>query len=272
MLESLSSSREVEPPGAESWFSVSRVSTMCPRSLVMASRLGIPFADDLDAQARWSMDRGTAMHAVFQERWLGPSGWLFGGWSCPECAKLHGGDGKDRWSVRLENAVPLPARCERCGHPSGRHDPFRFVEPYGMDSQLRVRGRSDGFLKLPGRGFEVMDLKFTARLDLVRFAPKPDHVSQIYWYLDAFSLRTGRLVYVDPGAKKVEEAMVEHTVNFDPNVMQREKEKVRVAREALRDNSKSVPPCPYGGKLAYGECPCVEVEVLWASAGNQSGP
>jgi len=264
LLESLAHSREVPPPKHDTWFSASRVPTMCPKALVLTARMGLPMADNTDARARWSMDRGSALHAMFQSYWLGPTGWLLGGWACRACSKLHGGVGEDRWSIVLENAVPLPERCDRCGAVPRRQEPWQFVEPYAADNELRVRGRTDGFLRMPSRGFEVMDLKFTARLDLIRVAPKADHVAQLHWYLGASSLKTGRIVYVDPGAKSVEEAMVEHPVAFDARLMHQEKEKVRATREALSDERRPVPACPYGGKGAYGECPCVEVAVLWA--------
>jgi hypothetical protein len=271
LLESVASSREVAPPKADTWFSVSRVPTMCPRALVMASRLALPLSDDIDAQSRWSMDRGTALHSVMRERWLGPTGWLYGGWQCPACAQLHGGDGKSTWSVVLVNAVPLPEKCERCGHAGSHHEPFHFIEPNMVNAELRVRGRSDGFLRMPAYGFEIMDLKFTSRLDLVRVAARPADVAQVNWYLDGSGLRTGRLVYVDPGSKEVAKSMIEHKVDFDAALMHSEKEKVRVTREALGNPAKAVPACPYGGKSPYGQCNCVEMAVLWTRHGARSG-
>jgi hypothetical protein len=269
LMEELPSSRLVPPPNADSWLSVSRVPSVCPRALVIASRLGLQLSDDIDTKGRWLMDRGSAMHTVFQALWLGPMGWLKGGWVCPHCAHLHGGVGEDRWSVRLENAVVLPECCERCGAAWRRQDPFAFVEPYSAHPEpLKVKGRNDGFLCLPACGIEVMDLKFTTRLDLVRETPNPEHVEQVQWYMDTEKLRSGRIVYVDPGAKLVENAMVEHRVNFSIELMNKQKEKVRAIREALKESSRPVPACPYGGEGTYRECNCVEMEVLWVRAGH----
>lgn len=264
LMEGLGSSREVDPPGPKSWLSVSRVPTMCPRALVMVSRLGLPMVDNIEPQNRWAMDRGTAIHTVFQDLWLGPLKWVRGGWTCSRCAHLHGGVGQDRWSVRLENAVFLPDQCEKCGQKWNKFEPFGFVEPYSVHEDIRVRGRNDGFLCLPGCGIEVMDLKTTSRLDLVRVKPKQEHVEQVQWYLDAEKLRRGRIVYMDPGAKRIEESIVEHKVAFDPELMHKQKERVRVLRKALEEESRPVPACPYGGKSSFGDCDCVEVAVLWA--------
>jgi len=269
LLEELASSRQVEPPKHDSWFSVSRVPVACPRALVMISRLGLPMTDNLTPKNRWAMDRGSAIHSVFQERWLGPMGWLKGGWVCSYCAHMHGGKDQDLWSVRLENAVFLPEKCEKCEKKWNRFEPFSFVEPYsGHQAPIKVRGRNDGFLCLPGCGIEVMDLKTTSRLDLVKLAPKPDHVEQVQWYLDAEKLHRGRIVYMDPGAKTIEASIVEHKIEFDPQLMHRQKERVIALRKALKDEARPVPRCPNGGKGPYGDCDCVEVALLWARTGH----
>jgi len=92
LMENLGSRREVDAPGPDTWFNASKAPTLCPRALVMASRMKVPLVDESDAQGRWRMDKGTALHAVVQERWLGPLGWLLGGWRCPACAHVHGED------------------------------------------------------------------------------------------------------------------------------------------------------------------------------------
>lgn len=269
ILGELATSRQVDPPKHDSWFSVSRVPLSCPRAMVMISRLGLPLSDDRTPKDRWPADRGTAMHMVFRELWLGPMGWLRGGWACPYCGYLHGGENQDRWSIRLNNSVFLPQRCERCDKPWRREEPFAFIEPYSVHAApLLVRGRSDGFLALPACAIETLELKNTSRLDLVKDKPNDDHVEQLQWYLDSEKLRSGRIVYVDPGAKRLEDAMVEHRVNFNAELMHRQKEKVRGIREALKDPTKAVPRCPTRGKSTYGECDCVAVEVLWARAGH----
>ena len=281
LLEGLNSSRSVDPPGPDTWFSISKLPTLCPRAMVMIYRMQIPMVDAPDAQMRWRMDKGTAIHSVLQEMWLGPQGMLLGGWRCPRCGHVHGADKNSNppfwvadpnaW-VTPQSSVPMPQECERCRlkwHPMNR---FYYVEPWVVDTNLLVRGKTDGLLKLPAHYAEFLDIKTTADLKWVRNAPRDTDVAQLQWYMGLSNCRRGRLLYVDPGAKRVEESMVEHLISFDAELMHREKEKVRALRKILADKTKPIPPCPYGGKLSFGECLCVEVAVLWASHGGRARP
>lgn len=287
LTESLLVHRVSEPPGPKSWLGVSRIPTLCPRALVLANRLKVQLVDDIDLKGRWRMDRGTAMHVVVQELWLGPMGFLLGGWQCPRCCYVHGAvgtqeeqDGKTMPTVSWKSAVPMPAGCERCGCENGKWTRFRFVEPEFRDSELLVQGRSDGILHIPPNAEEVIDLKTVETLDKsytrrdgtiipsVRDAPRKEHVQQLQWYLDAGGFRSGRILYLHPGADSVETAMAEHQVAYDPYYMHAEKEKVRGLRQALEEEARPVPPCPYDGAGPYGQCPCVDVAVLWASSGR----
>ena len=268
LLEEMATSREVPAPKHDSWFSVSKVPATCPRAIIMIAQMGIPMSDSIEARNRWHMDRGSAMHSAFQERWLGPMGWLKGGWTCPMCGYMHGGVGQNRWTVRLDNAVKLPEKCQRCKTKWNRFEPFGFVEPYCEHPEpLWVKGRNDGFLCLPGRTIEIMDLKTTTRIDLVKRAPRPGDVEQVQWYLEREKLAQGRLIYVNPGAKEIEDGLVEHLVIFDPKLMHQQKEKVLGIRKAIKDRSRP-PHCPTDRKGTYGECDCVEVEKLWRSSGH----
>jgi len=285
LMGSLARSDIRDPPGPRSWMGVSRIPTLCPRALVMAHRLGIKLSDSVDLKGRWNMDRGTAFHIVTQELWLGPTGYFLGGWQCPRCGHTHGGvpgvgiDGEAVITVRFDTAVPMPEKCVGCELKNGKWHRFRFVEPELRDHDLLVMGKGDGLFHLPPGPVEVLDIKttgtdfdktYTSRSGVyspsLREAPRKTDAGQLQWYLDVAGLRTGRILYLNPGAADIETAMVEHEVAYDPVYMHREKEKVRGLREALEDRSKPVPPCPYDGAGAYGECQCVEVAVLWASS------
>lgn len=280
LMENLGSARTVSPPGPDAWFSISKVPTLCPRAMVMAHRLEIPLVDEVDFQGRWRMDKGTALHVVIQELWLGPQGWLLGGWQCPRCAHVHGHDSDskppfwvampDAW-VTPQSSVVMPRECEKCKlkwHPINR---FQYVEPWVVDEDLLIRGKTDGLLKLPAHYVEFLDIKTTSSLDWVRRkGPRDADVAQLQLYMGPNKCRRGRLMYVDPGAKELEDAIVEYKVDFDPKLMHQEKEKVRGLREALADKTKPIPDCPYGGKLSFGECTCVEIAMFWASHGPRT--
>ena len=156
LRETLASERITKAPKHDEWLPVSRISTLCPRALVIADRLDLDLVDEWDAQARWRADRGTALHHVFQNLWLGPSKMLLGGWKCPKCAFVHGAN--ENGEVWPATVVVCPDMCEKCGQKWRRQDPFTYVEPHSVDEQLRVRGRIDGLLRLPGYYPEVIDL------------------------------------------------------------------------------------------------------------------
>ncbi len=283
LMESLVRTDIKAPPGPKSWLGVSRLPTICPKAVVMAHRLQVQLVDEVDLKGRWNMDRGTGLHVMVQELWLGPMGYLLGGWQCPRCAHIHGAvDGEDRGglvvpTVTFRSAVPMPEECEKCKLHGGKWHRFRFIEPEFRDLRLLVSGKSDGLLHMAPNPIEVMDLKTTGtdfdktytRRDgtffpSLRDAPRKSDVGQLQWYLDAAGLNSGRLIYLNPGADSVETAMVEHKVAFDPVYMHNEKEKLRGLREALEEEARPVPDCPYDGAGPYGECSCVEVAVLWA--------
>lgn len=262
LLEHLYQEREGRPTSPDMWLDASGVPTICPRAIVIVHRLQIPTVRQVDPRGRWFMDRGTALHSMFQEMWLGPLGWILGGWRCLRCAKVWGVD-EGGWA-RVHLAVPMPDRCDSCDYYR-----FRFLEPYIHDRIYRVRGKTDGVLRLPACVPEIMDLKTTGNLDAVRRSPKPDHVAQLHWYMGPIKYRRGRLIYLDPGAKNLEEAIVEHKVPFEPELWHAEREKVRGIREALKEESRPVPRCPYDGKGPYGECSCVEMEDVWKRSRNR---
>lgn len=270
LTEALHSERQVPPMKFDDWLPTSRVPTLCPRAQVMASRMNLELTDTWDPQARWRADCGSALHHVFQELWLGPLKLLLGGWQCPRCAHKHGVDENgDAWP---STSIFCPDKCSKCERPWKRQDPFRFIEPHARDNPLKVRGRIDGLLRLPGYYPEIVDLKTTRFVGSepkpwsVYRAPRQNDVKQLHWYLDSAQCSRGRIIYMDPSAKLIEDSMVEHKISFNPSMMHREKEKVRVLREALEDEGRPVPDCPYDRKFPYGDCACVEVESVWSGS------
>lgn len=282
LMNHLNTQRIKKAIGPTDWLGVSKMGTLCPRALVIAHRLQLPLVDERNPTSNWRMDRGIALHLVFQELWLGPMGFLLGGWKCsrPSCGFVHGASDEEG-TVQFRSAVCMPKVCERCGLENGKWTRFHFIEPQmRIGAPYYVQGQSDGLLHLAPNPIEVLDLKFSENLDKdymprdggkyrpsLRAEPKRDHVIQLHWYMDYAGLRQGRLFYVNPAASELHDALAEHVIPFDPNLMFREKEKVRGLREALQDEDRPVPPCPYDGAGPYGDCECVEVAVLWARRG-----
>jgi hypothetical protein len=157
LLESLSSERLVDYPGPDDWLSASKISLVCPRAFVIGYRLNLQMVDQVDYQGRWRMDRGTAVHIVLQEMWLGPTGWLLGGWRCPECGRVHTKDMDPE--VTVSNSITLPDRCIECSFEPNHFDRFGYCEPWIADESVKVRGRTDGVLSLPACSDEIIDIK-----------------------------------------------------------------------------------------------------------------
>lgn len=280
LCEFLPESREKPLPGPRDWLPASSMGTLCPKAHVMAWRMGYGMAiKNFDVQQRWAIDRGTAFHRIFQELWMGPMGWMYGGWRCPKCGHLHTKDSEkgkpekliEGWMspVTPKNSVLMPETCETCEYKSSKFDPFRFEEPWCRNYSELVRGPCDGILKLPAQALEFFDLKTTTSLFYLRDEPRLKDVIQLHWYMDTYDIRKGRLIYVNPGAKKFCNAMVEHEVVFDTKLMTREKKKIRDLREALEDKTRPVPACPHGGKLPFGDCECIKLEMQWSRHGHR---
>ena len=279
LLEKLQSQRDVDLPGPNDWLSASKVPLWCPRHHVICHRLKARMYSADDAQGRWRMDRGTAMHIVVQEMWLGPRGWLKGGWKCCECARVHTSDMAPE--VTISNSIRMPSSCIECGFEPNHFDRFGYEEPWVKDDIARVRGRIDGLLAMPVCAEEVLDIKVTSSFKWearqgvpgdrsydLREAPHQHHVTQLHWYMGPEKIRRGRLLYIDPGAKRLDRAIVEHRVEFDPKLFHAEREKIRGLREALKDPSRPVPACPHGRRSPFGDCACVEVEDVWVGDGG----
>lgn len=279
LLEELGTSREVSVPGPRDWLSASKVPGHCPRAHVMGYRMGVKLVDTWDAQKRWNADKGTAIHIVVQEMWLGPRGWLRGGWKCFECARVHTRDMAPE--VTPENSIPAPNQCIECGFEPNVFDRFGYVEPWIKDTVARIRGRTDGIIEMPACPEEILDIKSTgsfkwnARRNIpgdkswdLREAPKKEHVQQLHLYMGPSRIRNGRLLYINPGEKQLHKAIIEHKIEFDPGIWHQEREKIIGLRKALEDKTRPVPCCPYGGFGTYGDCACIEMEGLWARHGH----
>lgn len=281
LIEHMVDVRVVDPPGPEDWLSASSLPSLCPRMAVMAHRLKAKLVEERKPQDRWVLDRGTALHVMVQELWLGPMGSLLGGWRCPACAHVHGMDPtRNDGSVSMQSAVPLPKKCQAdgCKFESHKWGRFTFVEPQMRHDLLKVRGQCDGIIHMPPHAYEVLDLKNTQpkteeQREKLRDSPRHEHIVQLHWYMDQCASQRGRLLYMDPGAIKIEDAFYEHQVKFDGKLMEAEKEKVRALRQALADEATPIPECPTSRKTSWGaECACVEVEVLWARRRAGLGP
>jgi hypothetical protein len=276
IMEALTSVREVDVK-PDMWLSPSVLAGWCPRAWTLAYRMGIPLVDEIGPDNRWWMDGGTAHHSLFQEWWMGPSKIIKGGWECPACGHTVGIDSSDMvpvyshgeeiiHKVTTKSAVLCPDVCEKCGHKPSWRSPFSYVEPILYDLELRVVGWCDGIIDWSPHEDELWDLKTkasTESMEWIREAPDESNLKQLNWYLDMAKMAHGRLVYLDRASKHLVDAIVEHPVVADHELMAKEKEKVIAFREATKNPESSIPPCPDGGSTRFGPCQCRELESAW---------
>jgi len=149
-----------------------------------------------------TVDVGHAQHAWWQNRYLGPMGWLWGRWLCARC----GGS-----SVGL-----MPERCPGCD--AGRYERVEFADDDGevrhdyvsvisygefavRDDELKYSGHPDGLLVVPGYPrkvlFEFKTIK-TDRYEPLK-APKPEHLDQVHAYMRRTNTTEALAVYADKG-------------------------------------------------------------------------
>lgn len=279
--------REVRKVTQGMWLGPSTITGggFCPRAWTIAYRLNLTLVDDLVPDNRWWMDFGTAGHTMMQDKWLGPAKLIKGGWKCEHCLYTVGIDPDDKTEVfshsapiidkvTLASAVHYPeGPCPECGMEPTWREGWTFVEPTAYDIETRIAGWSDGIITMPGAPEEVVDFKFPLSVSWKRRKPDVNHVAQVSLYGDMLGVERGRIFYVEKGKKHLADAIVEHSFDIDPVVVEKQKGKVRVFREALeaKKSEPSLPACPDGGEGTYGPCSCSELESVWATHGPGSG-
>lgn len=250
-------------PGPEDWIRVSEIPTLCPREILNARKLGLRKLDR-GKTPRWRMDLGSAIHRWIQSEWLGKSGALLGTWKCLSCG---------RPASNNESApgcnLPLHSRPASC--PTCQAHNLSYVEPTLRDHELLIVGHCDGILQL-GSGLEILELKTTRNLrePIRRYgktyqplseAPAPDHILQLHWYMELADIRSGRILYIDPGAASLGSGIVEHHVQFDHSIIANSKNIIAQLRQALRNTNHAETlqqeiACPRQGQGPYGPCGC----------------
>jgi hypothetical protein len=140
-----------------------------------------PMATKPKAGEQATYDIGHAVHWWFQNKYLGPSGMLWGEWKCRRCSFVYVG--------------LMPTVCSSCAADRS----FLFEESWIGDAALRYLGHPDGHY------VEVDDVEPTSLIEIKTIAssgytalraPKHEHLIQVHAYMRAphqFSVRDGRL-------------------------------------------------------------------------------
>ena len=257
----------------------------CPRAGVLA--VLAPPVKTVDATLQAKFDIGHAMHAWYQNRYLGPAGLLKGTWRCTRCGKAklglmprmhcecHGPCEECIWplAARLEKACQL---CYRT--PSS----WEYLETKLAWMEAGIVGKCDGILDKSGSiklnpEDAVLEMK-TITPDLFKGLKdaKDQHKYQCRLYMKMTGLRRGVVLYIDKSADdKV--PVKEFEVAYDEADAQDAFDKAKMYRTALADHK--LPPrirCSEAGcsrakycdmgKLCFDDARVEELQKAWGVA------
>lgn len=174
------------------WLHASSLYTLCTRQHAIIREN----APSLDSEAivestptprRVIYDVGKATHYAVRNKYLGPSGLLYGAWKCRQCQAV------------VESTMP-----ERCGCGGE----FRYKETVFRNDELKILGAPDGRLvrcpnempiscatPLIGMGILEIKSKEGALFKMIQ-APEPAHCFQAQIYMWLTGLRWAIVLYV----------------------------------------------------------------------------
>jgi phage FluMu protein Com len=208
--------RKVHPLGPSDYIRSSSLPNICAREEVLASALNIIRDDPVDSDLNLTFAQGTGMHWVMQNKVLPAIGeFLVGQWRCTSCGKLIGD------ATAAETRVPWPGTCPHCQTIFEIEDGgLEYVELDLANTEYRLTGHNDGFLRIPGADGEgVFELKSASsfRAKAVRDVPDMGHVAQVQAYMWLTHTRWSILLYWDKGTFRG--PLIEHFVERDEDAI-----------------------------------------------------
>lgn len=145
-------------------------------------------------------DVGHALHAWFQNKYLGPDRVLWGSWKCRGCKR------------RIRGL--MPKACRRCGAP---RSVFKYLEPLVREPHLNLIGHCDGILLIEGekRVLELKTINPKGFEQVVRYgAAVPAHIYQVNIYMHLLKMDACSVLYIN----KADSRLAEFEVPYDKRV------------------------------------------------------
>lgn len=211
----------VPPPTADSYFRVSKISSVCAREEVLCAQHEVTRRETLDAKTLLIFLHGTSLHWGLQNIALPAIDVLYGIWKCMSCGTTHGSVEKGK---PLNETVSLrPTKCAKCGSSAAQRGDqvFQYVEHHFVNDEHRIMGHPDGFLQLPGLpGMGILEAKSIGGKNAweVKKAPNIGHVIQAQIYMWFSGLKWARVLYWAKGENGLE-ALAEHHVERDDDTI-----------------------------------------------------
>jgi hypothetical protein len=240
----------------------------CPRGGVLRTlQPSVPVAD---AARQAKFDIGHAMHAWYQNRYLGPAGLLKGTWRCVACNKTVLG-------LMPKVVCDCQKPCVDCVWPAGatlqrvcqlcyRTPSTWEYEEMGLSwLEAGIVGHCDGILDRSGSiklnpEDVVLEMK-TITPDLFKLLTdaKEAHQYQCRLYMKMTGLRRGVVIYIDKSADD-KAPVKEFEVAYDEADVQDALDKSKMYRTALHDHK--IPPRVRCSEKGYGRakyCDCADL-------------
>lgn len=266
------------------WHPSQIVDGICARQAVLLHRLPpeqiVPEVEGelYDAKTYRIFDTGHAMHAWYQERYLGPSGLLWGFWRCSRCHhEVKGTMPQDscprcQWTGEIDSeTVNLTAHaCEKfcsfdgympgvdISHRTQRSDEkvkarggcvhcrawghWEFREPPASIPHLNVHGHGDGALvdePFSDKPPETLvELKTSGRGFYGLMDAMMKHKKQVMVYLHAMKLKRAVILYIDKQNSDLKEFEMEYDRTLIADVL----EDIADAETCKKDATLPTPP------------------------------
>jgi hypothetical protein len=212
--QKLNTSEEEPPFTLSSYIRGSSFANLCPREEILRVVHKVSKKKVVAADGHLTFAHGTGIHLVLQNKILPAIGVIYGKWSCCTCGYAYGD--RTNGQILTECLVPRPSLCERC---NGKE--FLYQELLFENSEYRINGHPDGFLRLPGLSglglFEAKSISSRSCYEVKGF-PKIDHVVQVQIYLWLTGLQWAEILYWEKGANGIS-ALIEHHIERDEELI-----------------------------------------------------
>jgi hypothetical protein len=227
----------------DDFFHPSALYYMCPRCEVLkrvVPKNMLP-TERIDVVTRAKFDIGHALHAWYQNKYLGPMGILKGVWQCLECGSKEG----------LEVPTVRPDKCSKCG-TSGD---WEYHECVLASKEWNIVGKIDGIISAGAVDY-VLDMK-TCDPGLFQklTKPWPSNTYQVQIYMWLLGIKTGLLLYIDKSSNGPIPVR-EFPVEFSDKTVDDVKGKITSFRLSM--NSRTLPECMCGKRGFGASCKAIE--------------
>lgn len=266
--------KEPRTPGEP--FSGSQVADLCPRQEALRSIHDVTVEESIDLLNKLYFTLGDGIHEAFQDRLLGER--ILGAWRCLGCGKVHG---TPRMLAGEGDLVTRPERCDgrvwqgdgewkECPNANWIEDrktdhhlpgfAYEEIEIVHDDPPITAHpdapiwvgnGPPEDGKALADEYVEIGELKSATDTVLeyglrgsAPWAEEPweKHVKQLQVYMYASGCERGRVIYINKGARKPEEMLIDHRVELDRELVENRLVELEMVDDAIEQEDATIAP------------------------------